>query len=51
MAIASAPRLWTFEDFCERIPEGLKADLVEGVIHVASPELPEFATNHASSLL
>lgn len=30
--------LWTFEDFCERIPEGLKADLIDGVIYVASPD-------------
>jgi len=30
--------LWTFDDFCERIPEGLKADLIEGVIYVASPD-------------
>jgi Uma2 family endonuclease len=38
MAIVSEHRLWTFEDFCERIPEGLKADLIEGVIYVASPD-------------
>lgn len=31
-------RMWTFEEFCDRIPEDQKADLIEGVIHVASPE-------------
>src|ERR1017187_9453099 len=39
MAIVEAEhRVWTFEDFCAQIPEGLKADLIEGVIHVASPD-------------
>ena len=38
MAIASEHRLWTFNEFCDRIPEGLKADLIAGVIHVASPD-------------
>ncbi len=28
----------TFEDFCELIPEGQKADLIDGVIYMASPE-------------
>lgn len=36
--IEAEHRLWTFEDFCEQIPEGVKADLIEGVIHVASPD-------------
>jgi Uma2 family endonuclease len=36
--VASEHRVWTFEEFCERIPEGLKADLIEGVIHAASPD-------------
>jgi Uma2 family endonuclease len=38
MPVALEHRLWTFADFCERIPEGLKADLIEGVIYVASPD-------------
>jgi Uma2 family endonuclease len=39
MAItASEHRVWTFTEFCNQIPEGLKADLIEGVIHVASPD-------------
>ena len=38
MAIATEHGVWTFEDFCERIPEGLKADLIDGVIYVASPD-------------
>src|SRR5436190_19330837 len=38
MAMASQYRVWTFEEFCDRIPEGLKADLIDGVIHVASPD-------------
>lgn len=38
MAIAVEHRVWTFEEFCERIPEGLKADLIDGVIYVASPD-------------
>src|ERR1043166_7792342 len=39
MSIVAIERgAWTFEQFCDRIPEGLKADLIEGVIHVASPD-------------
>jgi Uma2 family endonuclease len=39
MATIAADRaVWTFEQFCERIPEGMKADLIDGVIHVASPD-------------
>lgn len=38
MATATKQRLVTFLEFCERIPEGQKADLIEGVIHVASPD-------------
>jgi Uma2 family endonuclease len=39
MSIAATDReVWTFGQFCERIPEGLKADLIDGVIHVASPD-------------
>jgi Uma2 family endonuclease len=28
----------TFEEFCRRIPDGQKADLIDGVIHMASPD-------------
>jgi len=28
----------TFEEFCERVSEGQKADLLDGVIYIASPE-------------
>lgn len=39
MAITAIDReVWTFEQFCERIPEGMKADLIDGVIRVASPD-------------
>ena len=38
MIVAADYRVWTFEDFCDRIPEGMKADLIEGVIYVASPD-------------
>ncbi len=38
MIVAADYRVWTFEDFCARIPEGMKADLIEGVIFVASPD-------------
>ena len=38
MAIVSEQGVWTFEAFCDRIPEWLKADLIDGVIHVASPD-------------
>jgi Uma2 family endonuclease len=29
---------WTFEEFCERIREDQKADLIQGAIYIASPE-------------
>src|SRR5438105_4962757 len=29
---------YTFREFCELVPEGEKADLINGVIHVASPD-------------
>jgi Uma2 family endonuclease len=39
MAIIAVDReVWTFEQFCDRIPEGMKADLIDGVIYVASPD-------------
>ena len=30
--------LVTVEEFCDRVPDGQKADLIDGVIHMASPE-------------
>ncbi len=38
MIVEAAHRVWTFAEFCDRIPEGLKADLIDGVIYVASPD-------------
>jgi Uma2 family endonuclease len=38
MATATRPGSHTFEDFCTLVPDGQKADLVNGVIYVASPE-------------
>src|SRR5207249_3641743 len=38
MIVETEHRVWTFEEFCDRIPEGLKADLIDGVIYVASPD-------------
>ena len=39
MATAATRRVyWTFDDFCALIPEGQKADLIDGVIYVASPD-------------
>ena len=38
MIVDAEHRVWSFEEFCEWIPEGLKADLIEGVIYVASPD-------------
>jgi Uma2 family endonuclease len=32
---------YTFEDFCALIPDGQKADLIDGVIYVASPDNTE----------
>jgi Uma2 family endonuclease len=29
---------FTFEDFCQRVQDGEKADLIDGVIYVASPD-------------
>ena len=39
MATASArTRIHTFEDFCSIVPDGQKADLIDGVIYMASPD-------------
>jgi len=32
------PRLYTVDEFYELIEDGQKADLIDGVIHVASPD-------------
>ncbi len=39
------PRLFTFEEFCAIVKEHQKADLIDGVIYMASPE------NHAANEL
>ena len=38
MSVAIRRKLYTFEEFCDLIPEGEKADLIDGVIHMASPD-------------
>jgi Uma2 family endonuclease len=40
-AIQSKTRMYTFEDFCALIPDGQKADLIDGVIYMASPDNTE----------
>lgn len=35
---ARRTKLYTFEDFCALIPDGQKADLIDGVIYMASPD-------------
>jgi Uma2 family endonuclease len=37
MTVAAKYRM-NFEDFCVLVPEGQKADLIDGVIHMASPD-------------
>lgn len=38
--MATVPRadVYTFEDFCSLVPDGQKADLIDGVIYLASPD-------------
>ena len=36
-----AQESYTFEDFCFLVKEGQKADLIDGVIYMASPDSPE----------
>jgi Uma2 family endonuclease len=38
VSIAIHKKLYTFEEFCDLIPEGEKADLIDGVIYMASPD-------------
>src|SRR5436853_1266473 len=38
MSTATKYQLYTFEEFCDLIPEGQKADLIDGVIYMASPD-------------
>jgi Uma2 family endonuclease len=38
MSVAVRSRIYDFDDFCALIPDGQKADLIEGVIYVASPD-------------
>lgn len=38
MSAATAPKLYTFEEFCEVIRDGQKADLIDGEIILSSPD-------------
>lgn len=38
MSTAAAPKLYTFEEFCEVIEDGQKADLIDGEIFLSSPD-------------
>jgi Uma2 family endonuclease len=38
MSTATKHQLYTFEEFCDLVPEGQKADLIDGVIYMASPD-------------
>jgi Uma2 family endonuclease len=38
MSVGTKGMVYTFEDFCLRVPEDQKADLIDGVIYMASPE-------------
>jgi Uma2 family endonuclease len=38
MGIATRARDYTFEDFCLLVQDGQKADLIDGVIYMASPD-------------
>lgn len=38
MATGTRIGCYTFEDFCALIPTGQKADLIDGVIYMASPD-------------
>jgi Uma2 family endonuclease len=38
VSIAVRRKLYNFEEFCDLIPDGEKADLLDGVIYMASPE-------------
>ena len=42
-AVGKATGPYTFEDFCRLVPDGEKADLIEGVIYMASPDKIEAA--------
>jgi Uma2 family endonuclease len=41
MSIATRSGVYTFEDFCCLVKDGQKADLIDGVIYMASPESTE----------
>ena len=49
-SVPVASDLITFEVFCAIIPDGQKADLLDGVIYVASPD-SSFANVLASKLI
>jgi Uma2 family endonuclease len=41
MSVAAPERLLTVEEFFREIPDGVKADLIDGVIYVSSPDSAE----------
>jgi Uma2 family endonuclease len=40
MSVETIPRPITVEEFFETVPDGVKADLLDGVIYMASPDSP-----------
>jgi Uma2 family endonuclease len=38
MSTATRKKLVTFDEFCRLVPDGQKADLIDGVIYMASPD-------------
>lgn len=52
MTAAAKYQLYTFEEFCALIPEGQKADLIDGVAYLASPvNIEHFSINQWLSRL
>jgi Uma2 family endonuclease len=41
VVMRARPGFHTFDDFCALVPDGQKADLIDGVIHMASPDSME----------
>ena len=42
--IPTAVKQFTFDQFCSFVPDGQKADLIEGMIYMASPDNWEAAS-------
>ena len=38
MSLATKTVIYTFDDFCSLVEDGEKADLIDGVIYMASPD-------------